>query len=241
MAGDHRHRFETTRWSLVAAVGGSDSAAAREALAGLCETYWYPLYAYARRAGHDADDARELTQSFFAHLLERHDLEHVRQERGRLRSYLLAALRHFLLNDAVHRRALKRGGGVEPISLELELAEDRYAHEPADTRTPETLFERRWALTVFEGVFHQLRREWEAAGKSEQFDHLKESLADPVPHGGYGPIASTLGLSENATRTAVFRLRRQFQRRLRDVIAETVASDDAVEDEIQHLFAALRR
>ena len=144
--------FETTRWSLVVAAGSGDSSAARAALATLCETYWYPLYAYVRRRGTSADDARDLTQGFFTSLLERRDFEHLRQERGRFRAFLLASLQHFLANDAARRRTQKRGGGMTFLPLAFDEAEGRYRIEPAESSTPETLFERRWALTVIDRV-----------------------------------------------------------------------------------------
>ena len=169
-----KSRFETTRWSLVLAAGGAQDAAASDALATLCEIYWYPLYAYARRQGHDPEDAKDLTQSFFALLLERRDVRAVRRERGRFRSFLLASMRHFLLNQAAYRRAQKRGGGRPALPLEFDTAEGRYLREPADADTPETIFDRRWALTVLDRVLQRLRRDWTDAGKLAQFDHLTD-------------------------------------------------------------------
>lgn len=231
--------FETTRWSVVVAAGGADSSAARTALATLCETYWYPLYAYVRRRGTSAEDARDLTQGFLASLLERRDFEHVRQERGRFRSFLLASLRHYLSNDVAHRRALKRGGGITFLPLAFDEAEGRYRIEPEESTTPETLYERRWALTVIERVLSQLRREWEAAGRETEFDELKSCLLGVNPSGGYAAIAARLGISEGAVKTAVHRLRRRFQGELRTHIAETVSDPDDVDDEIRFLVRAL--
>jgi len=241
MARTRRGRFQTTRWSLVLAAGGDHSSAAHLALATLCEIYWYPLYAYVRRHGHDAEESQDLTQAFFAKLLERQDIGGLRRERGRLRSFFLAALRHFLLNDGAHRQRLKRGGTEPILSLEFETAENRYAHEPIDPATPETIYERRWALTVLDQVFHDLRHDWELAGRVEDFDRLKEFLAGDIPRGGYENLAADLGSSVNATTVAVHRLRRAFRRRLRDVVADTVTSEDAIEDELRHLFAVLRK
>jgi RNA polymerase sigma-70 factor (ECF subfamily) len=239
MAKADAHRFHTTRWSLVVAAGGDRSSEAHRALATLCEIYWYPLYAYVRRQGHDADDARDLTQSFFLQLLERHDVQGLRRERGRLRSYLLGAIRHFLTNESVRGKTLKRGGGDTPLSLELDTAETRYAFEPVDLATPDRLYERRWALTVLDQVFGTLREEWKLAGRAEEFDLLKDSLVGDPPAGGYQAIADTLGSTPNAVGVAVHRLRRAFRRCLRETIADTVVSEDAVEDEIRHLFASL--
>jgi RNA polymerase sigma-70 factor (ECF subfamily) len=231
--------FETTRWSVVVAAGGEDSSAARAALATLCDTYWYPLYAYVRRRGTSADDARDLTQGFLASLLERRDFEHVRQERGRFRAFLLASLQHYLSNDVAHRRALKRGGGITFLPLAFDEAEGRYRIEPEESTTPETLYERRWALTVIERVLSQLRREWEAAGRETEFDELKSCLLGVNPSGGYAAIAARLGTSEGAVKTAVHRLRRRFQGDLRTHIAETVSDPDDVDDEIRFLVRAL--
>jgi DNA-directed RNA polymerase specialized sigma24 family protein len=231
--------FETTRWSLVVAAGSGDSSAARAALATLCETYWYPLYAYVRRRGTSADDARDLTQGFFTSLLERRDFEDLRQERGRFRAFLLASLQHFLANDAARRRTQKRGGGLTFLPLAFDEAEGRYRIEPAESSTPETLFERRWALTVIDRVLGELRREWEADGREAEFDELKSCLLGVNPSGGYAAIATRLETSEGAVKTAVHRLRRKFQSALRKDIAETVSDPDDVDDEIRYLVRAL--
>jgi RNA polymerase sigma-70 factor (ECF subfamily) len=233
------HRFHTTRWSLVVAAGGDRSTVARQALATLCEIYWYPLYVYIRRQGHGADSAQDLTQAFFIELLERHDVQRLRRDRGRLRSYLLAAVRHFLLNESARSQALKRGGGQALIALEFDAAEGRYVQEPADIATPQRLFERRWALTVLDHVFRDLRQEWESLGKGVEFDVLKDCLVGEPPAGGYETVAKTLGTTANAVGVAVHRLRRAFRLRLREVIADTVVDEDAIDDEIRHLFASL--
>jgi len=241
MSTARRTRFETTRWSLVLAAGGDSPSAAHRALAALCEAYWYPLYAYVRRQGYAAEDARDLTQSFFALLLERHDVQDVRRERGRFRSFLLASLRHFLLNDVVRRRALKRGGRHVSLSLELETAEGRYLCELVDRDTPETIFDRRWAETALNHVLQRMRQEWMDAGKGADFDRLKVCLMGETPEGGYHALAAELRSTEGAARVAVHRLRRLFHRRLREEIAGTVLNDAVVDDEIRHLFKALRR
>jgi RNA polymerase sigma factor (sigma-70 family) len=231
--------FETTRWSIVLAAGGADAGAARSALATLCETYWYPLYAYVRRRGASPDDARDLTQGFLTSLLERRDLAGLRQERGRFRAFLLASLSHFLANDAARSRALKRGGGVAILPLVFDDAEDRYLVEPVDTTTPETLFEKRWAITVLDRVLASLRADWEQDGRLAEFDLLKSCLLGRGPSGGYAAIASHLGTSEGAVRVAVHRLRRKFQDRLKKDIAETVSDPSEVDDEIRYLVRAL--
>jgi RNA polymerase sigma-70 factor (ECF subfamily) len=224
---------------VVVAAGGDDSSAARAALATLCETYWYQLYAYVRRRGTSPDDARDLTQGFLTSLLERRDFEHVRQERGRFRAFLLASLQHYLSNDFAQRRALKRGGGITFLPLAFDEAEGRYRIEPEESTTPETLYERRWALTVIDRVLGQLRREWEADGRDAEFDELKSCLLGLNPSGGYAAIAARLGTSEGAVKTAVHRLRRRFQVELRTDIAETVSDPADVDDEIRFLVRAL--
>jgi DNA-directed RNA polymerase specialized sigma24 family protein len=231
--------FDTTRWSVVVAAGSGDSSAARAALATLCETYWYPLYAYVRRRGTNADDSRDLTQAFFTSLLERKDFEGVRQERGRFRAFLLASLQHFLANDAARRRTQKRGGNLTFLPLAFDDAEGRYRVEPAESATPESLYERRWALTVIDRVLASLRREWEADGREAEFDELKSCLLGINPTGGYAAIAARLETSEAAVKTAVHRLRRKFQAALRKDIAETVSDQDDVDDEIRYLVRAL--
>jgi DNA-directed RNA polymerase specialized sigma24 family protein len=231
--------FETTRWSLVLAAGSDDSSAARAALATLCETYWYPLYAYVRRHGTNADDARDLTQGFLTSLLERRDFEHLRQERGRFRAFLLASLKHFLSNEAARRRTQKRGGGITLLPLSFDEAEGRYRVEPEESATPETLYERRWALTVIERVLGQLRREWEATGRGPEFDELKSCLLGQNPSGGYAALADRLQTTEGALKTAVHRLRRRFQVELRKDIAETVSDPADIDDEIRYLVRAL--
>ncbi|HYN09668.1 MAG TPA: hypothetical protein VES67_19965 [Vicinamibacterales bacterium] len=233
-------RFETTRWSVVLAASDSSSSAAREALATLCETYWYPLYGYVRRHGQDADEARDVVQSFILLLLERDDLQGLRPERGRFRAFLLVSLRHFLENRRVHDRALKRGGGQFPLPLEFGGAEDRYFLEPADAGTPETVFDRNWALAVLDHVFRRIRAEWEAKGRVGEFDRLKECLMGDLPLGGYLALAQDLGSTEAATKMAVQRLKRRFQQELRSEIADTV-TDDAVDDELRYLLRALQK
>jgi RNA polymerase sigma-70 factor (ECF subfamily) len=225
-------RFETTRWSVVLAAGSADSAAAREALATLCESYWYPLYAYIRRRGHDADDARDLTQAFLASLIERRDFDDLREEHGRFRAFLLAALQHFLANDAVRRSARKRGGGAVLLPLTFDDAEGRYRHEPAEALTPERIYERRWALTAIERVLRRLRSEWNAAGDVAEFDALKDCLLGAGPTGGYRTVATALGRTDGAVKVA-------FQHELRRQIAETVADPAEVDEEIRYLIRAV--
>jgi RNA polymerase sigma factor (sigma-70 family) len=231
--------FQTTRWSLVVAAGGDNSSAARAALASLCELYWYPLYAYVRRHRYSPDDAADLTQAFFTSLLERRDFEQLTRERGRFRAFLLASLKHFLANDFARRRTLKRGSGVAPVSLSFDHAEERYAREPADVTTPETLYERRWALTVIERALATLRHEWRQRQREHEFDALRSSLLGTAPPGGYAAMAATLAMSEGAVKTAIHRLRHQFRMQLRRDVGETVSEPREIEDEIRYLIRVL--
>ena len=239
MTATRRSQFDTTHWSLVIAAGGDRVVPAREALSKLCEIYWYPLYAFVRRQGHDADAAQDLTQAFFVRLLDKQDWQDVRRERGRFRSFLLAAMKHFLANEHRLRRRFKRGGHLVLLSLDLDGAEGRYEHEPSDLVTPETVFDRRWALTVLDRVFSQLRDEAARRGKTSEFQELKGALSGDLPHGSYGAIGQRLGLSEGAVKVAIHRLRRRFQGVLRQEIAQTVSQDTDVDDEIRYLFKVL--
>jgi RNA polymerase sigma factor (sigma-70 family) len=239
--GRRRSRFDTTHWSVVLSAGGERSSLADSALTTLCETYWYPLYAYVRRQGYDADEAKDLTQAFFLRFLENKDVRTVRRERGRFRSWLLASIRHFLLNQSKHQRTLKRGGGQVALSLDFERAEGQFRHEPHDLATPDRMFDRRWALTLLNHILRQLQREWEDAGKGGTFQTLKACLTGDTPHGGYAELGQGLGVTEGAVKVAVHRLRRQFRRLLQEEIAKTVLTDAEVDEEMQHLFRALRR
>jgi RNA polymerase sigma-70 factor (ECF subfamily) len=235
MATDRR-RFETTRWSVVLAAQG-ESAGAREALNALCRAYWPPLYAYIRRWGHDPDRAADLTQAFFAELLGREDLKAVDPARGRFRTFLLACCRNFLCKD--RRREAARGPA--PIAIDARDAERGYRLEPADSLTPEQLFDRRWALSVLERALGSLREEYRRAGKAALFERLEPTLAgEPVP-GGHAAAARELGLSEGAVHVAAHRLRRRYREAIRRLIAETVADPEQVEDELHELFRALAR
>jgi RNA polymerase sigma factor (sigma-70 family) len=234
-------RFASTHWSLVAAAGRGGSPEARAALAVLCQAYWYPLYAYARRRLASADDAQDLTQEFFARLLEKDYLAAADPRRGKFRSFLLAAFKHFLAREHERAAAQKRGGGRRPLPLDFPDGERRYRHEPADPTTPETLFERRWALTLLEQVLARLRQEFTGAGKGPLFEALKGTLTGDGTAEPYARIGQDLGLSEPVVKTAVHRLRRRYQELLRAEVAQTVASPAEVEDELRDLFAAVCR
>ena len=233
-------RFATTRWTLVIAAAGDVSTGSREALAELCERYWTPLYAYARRHGYDVPQAQDLTQAFFARLLEKGDLRAADPSRGKFRSFLISSFKHFVSNVRDHDRALKRGGGQPHLQLEFDTAEARYQAEPAaSTLTPEELFERQWAVQLVERVRAQLAAERERAGAGEQFARLAGFLnGDPEP-GGYEELARDTGTTEGALRVTVHRLRRRFRELLRAEIAATVSDDSEIEGEIRHLISAL--
>lgn len=232
-------KFEMTRWSVVLAAQDGSPSQARRALATLCEAYWEPLYAFTRRNGYNPEEAQDLAQGFFTQLLEKDYLAHVRPTAGKLRSFLLVSLKHFLANERDKARALKRGGGATPISLDVEAAESRYRIDAVDHVTPEKVFERRWALTVIAQVLASLRNEAAKADSQEQFDRLKGFLIEDGPRTPYRQLAQELGMSEGAVKMAVHRLRRRFGELLRHEIAEIVANDSEVDAEIRHLLSAL--
>jgi RNA polymerase sigma-70 factor (ECF subfamily) len=227
--------FATTQWSIVAAARDASTESSRAALAVLCERYWFPLYAYARRRGRDADDARDLTQAFFATLLEKHGIRGAAPDRGRFRSYLLGAFKHFLADEYDRAHALKRGGRLVPVSLDA--AESLYAAVPQDERTPDRVYERRWAVALLDRVLARLGEELAETGQAERFELLKGFLTgDPVP---YAEVAAQLGTSEGAAKVAVHRLRGRYRELLRAEIADTLADPADVDDEIRYLLAAL--
>ena len=232
-------RFATTRWSVVLAAGASRTQRSDRALADLCADYWYPLYAYVRRRGHDPEDARDLTQAFFAKLLEKNGLTSADPARGRFRSFLLTSMRNFLSSEWRRQAALKRGGEVELVSIDYDDAEHRYRVEPASALTPEAIYERRWALALLDRAVDDLRTRYADRDNAELFDLLKEYLgADPggVP---YGELSQRLNQSEAALRTALSRLRTRWRARLRELVAETVQEGRLVDDELNDLLKAL--
>jgi RNA polymerase sigma-70 factor (ECF subfamily) len=231
-------RFATTHWSLIVAARQRAEPGADDALASLCAAYWYPLYAFVRRRGHGADEAQDLTQEFFARLLEKDFLAQADQARGRFRSFLLAACGHFLANERDRARAQKRGGGQRPLSLDWADAEGRYQVEPADAITPEKLFQRRWALTLLEQVFARLKEDHAARGKGRVFDRLRGFLVGEQG-GSYREAAADLGMTEGAVKVAVHRLRQQYRDLLREEIGRTVDSPEQIDEEVRELFAAV--
>jgi len=232
--------FNPTRWSLVAQLRSGDVPRARAALERLCATYWYPLYAYVRRSGHGAEESKDLTQAFFAHVLEKEMFSAADPERGRLRTFLLTALQNFLRAEWRKSQRLKRGSGAAPLSIDEAIAEDRYAREPADALTPEAIYHRRWALTLLEETMGALREEYAAQGKSAIFEMLKSTLAGEE-EASFADLGARLGLSEGAARVAAFRLRKRYRERLLEAVAASLdaASEAEVNAEIDALFRAL--
>src|SRR5436190_3040522 len=219
--GDGKQWFTATHWSVVLSAQGSSTPAA-EALEKLCRTYWHPLYVYVRRQGHSPHDAQDLTQEFFARLIEKNYLGDVDREKGRFRSFLLASLKHFLANEWDKAKAVKRGGDQSFVSLNSESAETRYSLEPADTLSADKIFERRWALTLLEQVLARLREEYSDTGKTALFDRLKDCLTGDRSSLPYAELGSKAGMSEGAVKVAVHRLRRRYRDLLREEIANTV-------------------
>jgi len=234
-------RFATTHWSVVLAAGDQAGSHCAEALQTLCQTYWYPLYAYARQHGHQAQDAEDLTQAFLAKLIERNLAQVADRARGRFRSFLLTSFKHFISDQRDRAKTRKRGGQVHVFSLDFDAAETRYQREPGHDTTAEAIFERRWALTALDTVFTKLRDQYAADGKSELFGQLKPCLTQAGSAIPYTELAVQLSLSEGALRVAVHRLRQRYRDLLRAEIAQTVADPSYVEDEIRHLFQVLAR
>ena len=230
--------FVTTHWSLVLSARDKKSPQSAEALEKLCRAYWYPLYAYVRRTGQSKENAEDLTQAFFARLLERNAVAAVAPEKGRFRSFLLASLNHFLSDEWDKARAQKRGGG-KVISLDLQSAETRLGEIPVENFTPEKAFEHRWAITLLEQVYQRLGEEYRAQDKGTLFDALRTTLAGASDAAPYAELAKQLGLSEGAVKVSVHRLRQRYRGLLRDTIADTVSGPDEVEDELRYLFRTL--
>jgi|SRR6266404_2136381 len=230
--------FVTTHWSVVLTAQGH-SPAADAALEKLCRTYWWPLYGFVRRNGYKPEEAQDLTQGFFAMLLERHDLDVVRREKGRLRSYLLVSLKNFLVKAKRREMALKRGEGRALVPLDELVTRERAALEPADNLTADKIYERRWALTLLEQVLKRLESEYQGAGNTTLFEQLKELLSDEGRR-SQAEIAHELGMTENAVKQAFHRLRKRYRELMRDEIAQTVAVPGDVEDELRHFISVLR-
>ena len=238
-ASHNAGHFLTTRWSMVVEAGRRSSPRAAEALATLCGIYWFPLYAYVRRHGHSADDAQDLTQEFFVHLLEKQTLQVADKERGRFRSFLLASMKNFLAKQWRRGAAQKRGGGQSVISLDADGGEKRYRLEPSHDATPDRIFERQWALTLLEQALTKLRAEFDAKGRIELFDRLKMVLGGQKSTVPYRDLGDQLKMSEAAVKVAIHRMRRRYRVLLREEVQQTIGAEEDVDAELRHLFDTL--
>ena len=231
--------FVTTHWSVVHTAGRENTTRARTALEKLCQTYWYPLYAYVRHRGYSPEDAKDLTQAFFLRLLEQRSLAHANPDLGRFRSFLLGALNHFLITEWKKSRSQRRGGGRQMFSLDWAAAEGRFDLEPADHATPDKAFDKHWATALLDEVLRQLENEYRRDQKLELFQALKQTLAGPRESQPYTDLASQLGMTEGALRVAVHRLRKRYRALLEEEIANTVTSPEEVKEEMAYLFRAI--
>jgi RNA polymerase sigma-70 factor (ECF subfamily) len=233
-------QFTTTHWSVVLAAGPEPSSRAALAMERLCRTYWYPLYAYVRSKGHSPEEAEDLTQEFFARLLQKNPLAQLDRSKGRFRAWLLAVMNHFLAHEWEKARAQKRGGGAAVIPLDEAIAEKRFQQDFAKPSEPEKLFDRRWALTVLEQAAARLRAAYVAEGRPELYERLKGFVSAETATPSYAEAAAQLGLSEAAVRSAIHRLRRRFQELVREEIAHTVSTPAEVDEELRYLISIIR-
>src|SRR5262245_36855374 len=239
MSGAASSGFRTTSWTLVRAAAAHPTADSRQALATLCQAYWHPVYAFIRRNGYDRDHSQDLCQEFFTLLLEKNYLLDANRDRGRFRSFLLTAVKHFLANEWDRAHALKRGGGQTAVSIDLVEAETWYAPEAVEEFTPESIFERRWALSVLEHVTVRLRAQFTSMGKAEEFDKLFMFLNREPDTKRYNEVATQVGLSAGALRISVHRMRKKYRKLLRAEIAATVSTPEETDEEIRFLLATL--
>jgi RNA polymerase sigma-70 factor (ECF subfamily) len=231
--------FATTHWSVVLAAGKRESPEAAAALEQLCRTYWYPLYVYLRRQGQNAMDAQDRTQGFFAHLLAKGFLRSLMPARGKFRSFLLTALKHYLADEWDKHRAGKRGGAHPHLSLDAAQAEARYCLEPVDRMDAERLYERRWAITLLNRVLDRLQHEFAQAGKARLFERLQPYLVGEKSAITYAELADSLQMTESAVKVTVHRMRQRFRELFHEEVADTVAEAGEVEEEVRHLFAVI--
>ncbi len=233
--------FATTRWSVVHAAGQQPSRESREALTALCQSYWYPLYAFVRRRVSDAHEAQDLTQAFFAELLEKNFVASATPQRGRFRAYLLTALKHFLSKQWDHQKAAKRGGGQSPLSLDFQAGDSRISLEPATALTPEQEYDRQWAMTLLHHTLERLEAEYDQTDKKSLFQGLKGFIIGDHPGATYRDVAAELEISEGAAKMAAHRMRLRYRELLRQEILQTVSGPEDIDAEIQELFSVLSR
>lgn len=229
-------RFTTTHWSVVLAAGRRDTPESADALEALCRTYWHPIYAYVRRHGHSPEDAQDLTQEFFARLLQKNSIARAEPGRGRFRSFLLGALKHTLADEQAKAEAKKRGGRQTFLSWEQIDAEERFRAEPSDRLSPDQVFDRRWAVTVLEQATRRLRAEYSAPDRTTVFEELKGYVTGAPVASSYAQAAARLGLSESAVKSAIHRLRQRYHALVRAEVAHTVSNPQELEDEIRYLM-----
>jgi RNA polymerase sigma-70 factor (ECF subfamily) len=231
--------FPATRWSFISKAQGQGDLASR-AMNELCAVYWPPVYAFVRRKGRSPADAEDITQGFFAELLSRGSLNSVAEEKGRLRTFLLKAVTRHMINQHEKSSAAKRGGGAQPLSLDFDRAESGFIAEPGHVITPELEFERQWALQLLDGALAEVRADAKLNGREALFEDLKGVISLDTAMAGYDQIAARNGMTEGAVKAAAHRLRQKFREVLRGAIAETVSSEDEIDDEIQHLFTVFQ-
>ncbi len=231
--------FPTTRWSVVLSAARASGGPPRDAMARLCEAYWFPLYAFVRRRGSSREDAQDMVQQFFVRLIETRFIDAAQPAAGRFRSFLLHAMKQFLIDQRRRETALKRGGGAVSVGIDLERAESRYTGAVAGLRSAEQEYERQWALTVLGRVLDALEADAARRGREREFRRLSPFLTGGSPQPSYREVAADLGTSEGAVKVAVLRLRRRFGRTLREIVAETVVDRKAIDDEIRRLAAVL--
>ena len=233
-----RDHFNTTRWTMVLAASQRRTPESDAALESLCAAYWYPLYAYVRRRGHTREDAEDLTQSFFAAFLERNDLDGLNAERGKFRAFLLASLKHFLVNEWDKAQRLKRGGALTHLPLDWQTADEKYQSSVASEASPDIAYDREWALALLNKVIARLQDEQRTTGSITQFETLKIFLTAGKGAMPYADAAQKLGMDERAVRVAVHRLRKRYRLLLRDEIAQTLDDPAQVDEEMRALFGA---
>jgi len=230
--------FATTRWTMISDAGGEPSPRSAEALEALCEAYWFPLYAYVRRCGHSKEDAEDLTQGFFLHLLGRTDLRGLDREKGKFRSFLLASLKHFISNDRDKKRATKRGGTIAHLPLDWSDADAKYQLAESNTLPPDAAYDREWATVLLERVLKNLEQEFSAGGKHEEFIRLRKFLAIGRGEIPYEAVAAEMEMTSTALRVAVHRLRKRYRELLKKEVSKTVTEGETVNDELSELLAA---